>query len=150
MCAQLHNAVQVSSGRDDSSIASKNSPNFSKAKSMTKTDSPDDLELRIKTAHANSCYARPLLPVRETIQAPCYGATEGAYPYVFLSDLPEKYHDYLNAKAYGSGCPAFREEHRAYWLWDMRRWLEAIGVQLEAKFQVQDPAPFMLPDPTDD
>jgi len=108
---------------------------------------PDDLQKRIDAAHAKGSYAPDLLPVRETIQAPSYGATETAYPYVFLSDLPTKFHDYLNEKAIGSACPAFREEHTAYWLYDMDRWLGAIGVKLEATFSVQASEPFELPDP---
>jgi hypothetical protein len=108
---------------------------------------PDDLEERIEAAHAKGCYAPTLLPIRKTIQVPCYGAKEGAYPYVFLADLPVELHEYLNKKAIGSACPAFRKEHIAYWLYDMDRWLGAIGIKLEAKFEINDPTLFMLPDP---
>jgi hypothetical protein len=66
----------------------------------------------------------------------------------FLSDIPEIFHDYLNRKAIGSGCPAFREESTAFWLYDFNRWLGAIGVKLETSIQIHDPAPFLLPDPT--
>jgi hypothetical protein len=109
----------------------------------------DDLQQRIDAAHAKGCYAPTLLPIRETIQPPSYGATETAYPYVFLSDIPARFHDYLNEKAIGSACPAFRKEHTAYWLYDMDRWLGAIGVQIEATFSVQDSKPFEIPDPDD-
>ena len=107
----------------------------------------DDLQERINAAHEKGSYAPDLLPIRETIHVPSYGATETAYPYVFLSDIPARLHDYLNRKAYRSGCPAFREEHTAYWLYDMDRWLGAIGIKLEATFSVQASEPFEVPDP---
>jgi hypothetical protein len=105
----------------------------------------DDLQQRIDAANTKGSYAPTLLPLRETIQAPCYGTSETSYPYVFLADLPVKFHEYLKGKAIGSSCPAFRVEHKAYWLYDVDRWLLAIGVKLEATFEIHDCSPFRLP-----
>lgn len=108
----------------------------------------EDLSKRIEAAHTKGCYA-PDIAICETIYATGYIEKEGGYPYVFLSDIPEIFHDYLNRKAIGSGCPAFREESTAFWLYDFNRWLGAIGVKLETSIQIHDPAPFLLPDPDD-
>lgn len=107
---------------------------------------PDDLDERIANADARGCYA-PAIPIQETICAPGYSHSLGGYPYVFLSDIPEQLHDYLNRKAIGSSCPTFREDHTAYWLYDMNRWLGAIGVKLDVQVQTHNPASFSLPDP---
>ena len=109
---------------------------------------PTDLAERIEAAHAKGCYA-PDIAICETIYATGYAEKEDGYPYVFLSDIPQHFHDYLNRKAIGSTCPAFREEHRAFWLYDFHRWLGAIGVKLEASIKVHDSAPFLLPESED-
>lgn len=112
----------------------------------TNPNQPDDLTERIANADARGCYA-PAIPIQETIHAPGYNDCVGGYPYVFLSDIPEQLHDYLNRKAIGSNCPAFKEEHTAYWLYDMNRWLGAIGVKLDAQVQTYNSTSFSLPDP---
>ena len=103
-----------------------------------------DLQNRIEAAHAKGDYAPALLPVRESIKATSYSTHEDGYPYVFLADIPKSFHAYIREKSIGSACPAFTPEHRAYWLYDMDRWLSAIGVELQADFQVHDASPFAL------
>jgi hypothetical protein len=108
----------------------------------------DDLQHRIEAAHAKGCYAPALLPVRESIKAKSYSTREDGYPYVFLADIPQAFHAYIREKSIGSSCPAFKPEHKAYWIYDVDRWLSAIGVELQANFQVHDAAPFERPTTT--
>lgn len=91
---------------------------------------PADIEERFEVAYARGSYAPSLAVLDCKIEIPVYTLSEGNYRFVLEESIPAVLVPYITKKSRGSNHPLLKSRKSTFWLYDIDRWLNAVGVEV--------------------